>query len=151
LISALGQLADFRKAVTMDFKQAGNLVYLIGTTKAELGGSHYTLVNNLTGGEAPRVDLELAPKIFRAVHQAITAKLLRACHDLSEGGLAAAAAEMCFGRSSRHRARHPRTAAADRSQRIPPSLSSPRATRDSSSKWSRAIAPLSKRSSKICR
>lgn len=94
LISALGQLADFRKAVTMDFKQAGNLVFLVGATKDELGGSHYTLVNNLQGGEAPRVDLKSAPKVFRAVHQAIESGLVRACHDLSEGGLAVAAAEM---------------------------------------------------------
>lgn len=94
LISALGQLTDFRKAVTMDFKQAGNLVFLVGATKNELGGSHYTLVNNLEGGEAPQVDLDQAPKIFTAMHKSIDAKLVRACHDLSEGGLAAAAAEM---------------------------------------------------------
>lgn len=97
LISALGQLADFRKAVTMDLKRPGNLLYLVGKTKDELGGSHYSLVNKLIGGEAPRVDLDQAPAVFRAVHQAIEAKLVRACHDLSEGGLAVAAAEMSLG------------------------------------------------------
>jgi phosphoribosylformylglycinamidine synthase len=44
----------------------------------------------------PRVDVELAPKIFAALHQAISRGLVRACHDLSEGGLAVVAAEMAF-------------------------------------------------------
>jgi phosphoribosylformylglycinamidine synthase len=61
-----------------------------------MGGSHYHLVNGLTGGVVPRVDLELAPKIFRGLHAAIARGLVRACHDLSEGGLAVAVAEMAF-------------------------------------------------------
>ena len=97
LISAMGQLSDIRQAVTMDLKEAANRLYLIGATKNELGGSHYALVNGLTGGEVPRVDLEQAPKIFRALHQSITSGCVRSCHDLSEGGLAASLAEMSFG------------------------------------------------------
>ncbi len=50
LISALGQVDDVRKCVTMDLKQAGNPVFLLGVTKNELGGSHYCLVNGLHGG-----------------------------------------------------------------------------------------------------
>jgi phosphoribosylformylglycinamidine synthase subunit PurSL len=96
LISALGQIADIRRAVTMDLKEPGNLLYLVGVTRDELGGSHYTLVNNLTGGAVPQVDIKLAPRTFRAVHRAIQAGHVRACHDLSEGGLAAALAEMAF-------------------------------------------------------
>lgn len=96
LISAIGQVDDVRHCVTMDLKESGNLVYLIGQTKAELGGSHFSLVRGLQGGEVPRVDLATAPKIFAAMHQAIVAGLVRACHDLSEGGLATAAAEMAF-------------------------------------------------------
>ncbi len=49
LISAMGQVPDVSKCVTMDFKQSGNLIYIIGTTKNELGGSHYSLVSELTG------------------------------------------------------------------------------------------------------
>ena len=97
LISALGQLPDIRRAVTMDFKESGNLVFLVGSTKNELGGSHYALVNKLVGGEVPHVDLQLAPRIFAAMHQAIQSGSVRSVHDLSEGGLAAAAAEMAFG------------------------------------------------------
>ncbi len=96
LISAIGQVADVRQCVTMDLKQAGNLLYLVGVTKDEMGGSHYALVNGLSGGTVPHVDLEQAPKIFAAVHRAITSGLVRSCHDLSEGGLATAAAEMAF-------------------------------------------------------
>ncbi len=96
LISAIGQIADVRQAVTMDLKQAGNLLYLVGVTRDEMGGSHYALVNGLSGGTVPHVDLEQAPKIFAAVHRAISSGLIRSCHDLSEGGLATAAAEMAF-------------------------------------------------------
>ena len=96
LISALGQIPDIRKAVTMDAKEPGNIVALVGMTMDELGGSHFALVQKLTGGTPPHVDGETAPRIFRALHTAIVAQCVRSCHDLSEGGLAAAAAEMSF-------------------------------------------------------
>lgn len=96
LISAMGQIDDVSRCVTMDFKQPGSAIYLVGQTRDELGGSHFALVENLEGGRAPEVDLSLAPQIFVAVHRAIQAGLVRACHDLSEGGLAVAAAEMAF-------------------------------------------------------
>ena len=96
LITALGQVDDVETCVTMDLKGPGNLLYLIGETKDEMGGSHYNLVNGLTGGNVPTVDREMAPKIFRALHQAIKQGLILSCHDLSEGGLAVAAAEMAF-------------------------------------------------------
>src|SRR5262249_4669235 len=84
------------RCVTMDLKEAGNLLFLVGTTRNELGGSHYHLVNEREGGAVPRVDLELAPRLFRKLHEAIRRGLVRACHDLSEGGLAVAVAEMAF-------------------------------------------------------
>ncbi len=96
LISALGQLDDVEQAVTMDLKAVGNVLLLIGSTANELGGSHFALVNGLEGGTVPRVDLALAPRIFTAVHEAIRQGLVRSSHDLSEGGLAAAVAEMAF-------------------------------------------------------
>lgn len=96
LISALGQLDDVEQAVTMDLKATGNVLLLIGPTANELGGSHFAHVNRLEGGAVPRVDLELAPRIFAAVHDAIRQGLVRSSHDLSEGGLAAAVAEMAF-------------------------------------------------------
>src|SRR5262249_30041172 len=96
LISALGRVADVRRCVSMDFKEAGNLIFLAGVTKNEMGGSHYHLVNQSAGGRVPQLDLEMAPRVLRKVHEAIQQGLLRACHDLSEGGLAVAGAEMAF-------------------------------------------------------
>ncbi|MCA9249260.1 MAG: phosphoribosylformylglycinamidine synthase subunit PurL, partial [Planctomycetales bacterium] len=96
LISALGQIDDVSKCVTMDLKQAGNRLYLVGETKLEMGGSHLALVENLTGGQSPGVDPQRAKATFSAMHRAIDRQLVRACHDLSEGGLAVAIAEMAF-------------------------------------------------------
>jgi phosphoribosylformylglycinamidine synthase subunit PurSL len=96
LISAIGQIPDARKCVTMDAKEAGNLVYMLGTTYDELGGSHFAMVLGLHGGNVPEVRVQTAKQTFHAVHRAISDGLIRACHDLSEGGLAVAAAEMAF-------------------------------------------------------
>ena len=96
LISAMGQVQDVATCVTMDLKAAGNRLYLIGNTHEEFGGSHFTLVNNLAGGQVPTVDAKLAKKTFAAMHQAIKQGNVLSCHDLSEGGLAVAAAEMAF-------------------------------------------------------
>ncbi|WP_435007292.1 phosphoribosylformylglycinamidine synthase subunit PurL [Tundrisphaera lichenicola] len=96
LISAMGQVPDVRKCVTMDLKEAGNVLLLIGTTRDELGGSHWAMVRGLEGGQVPRVDKSAARPTFRAVHEAINRGLVRSCHDLSEGGLAVALAEMAI-------------------------------------------------------
>ncbi len=96
LISAMGQVDDVSRCITMDFKQPGSAIYLVGLTRDELGGSHFALVEGLEGGQVPQVDLTQAPQTLLALHAAIQAGLVRACHDLSEGGLAVAAAEMAF-------------------------------------------------------
>jgi phosphoribosylformylglycinamidine synthase subunit PurSL len=96
LISAMGQVEDVSKCTTMDLKQPGNLLYIVGETHEELGGSHFALVNQLEGGQVPRVDAARARNTFAALHRAIQSGMVRACHDLSEGGLAVAAAEMAF-------------------------------------------------------
>jgi phosphoribosylformylglycinamidine synthase len=95
-VSALSIVPDVARSVSMDLKRAGSRVYLVGQTKAELGGSHYFEALGITGGRVPRPDLALAPRLFRALHGALRAGLVLACHDLSEGGLAVAAAEMAF-------------------------------------------------------
>ena len=96
LISAMGKVNDVRRSITMDLKEPGNTLYLVGVTKNELGGSHFNLVTGVEGGAAPQVDLSMAPRIFTKLHAAIERGLVRACHDLSEGGLAVAIAEMAF-------------------------------------------------------
>ena len=96
LISAMGQMDDVNRAVTMDLKEPGNCLFLVGSTADELGGSHFSLVNGLEGGTVPHVDLERAPRILAAMYACINEQLIRSCHDLSEGGLAVAVAEMAF-------------------------------------------------------
>jgi phosphoribosylformylglycinamidine synthase len=96
LITAMGRVADVRRCVTMDLKEVGNILYLVGATADETGGSHYHLVAGGDGGSVPRPNLALAPELFRRLHEAIRQDLVRSCHDLSEGGLAVAVAEMAF-------------------------------------------------------
>jgi phosphoribosylformylglycinamidine synthase len=96
LISAIGLVNDVTRCISMDLKKAGNRLYLIGTTRNELGGSHWHLVRNRNGGAVPTVELSTAHKLFHALHIAIDGGLVRSAHDLSEGGLAVAAAEMAF-------------------------------------------------------
>lgn len=96
LITALGQIDDASTVVTMDAKSPGNLIYLVGETRDELGGSHYAMVNRLVGGQVPTLDAERSRVIFSVVHRAIRERTVRSCHDLSEGGLAVCAAEMAF-------------------------------------------------------
>ncbi len=96
LISALAIVPDVAHACTMDLKGAGHELLLVGETTAALGGSHFARALGATGSEAPLVDLATAPRLLAAVHAAISQGLVLACHDLSDGGLAVAAAEMAF-------------------------------------------------------
>jgi phosphoribosylformylglycinamidine synthase len=93
LISALGIMDDVTKAVTMDLKEAGNEVYLVGEFVPVFGGSHFDLTMDET---IPQVS-EITPQVYKALYNAINSGLIRSAHDLSEGGLAVAAAEMCIG------------------------------------------------------
>ncbi len=98
LISAVAVIDDIDNIVTMDIKREGSSIYVIGETKDEMGGSHY---NELTGssleeGNAPAIDTVKSKAVFAAVEEAIKKKTVLACHDISEGGLAVALAEMCF-------------------------------------------------------
>ena len=96
LVSAISLVDDVGKCVTMDAKKPGNLLFIVGETKNELGGSHYSSLGNKSQGEVPKVDLKMAPKIARKVAEAIANGLVASCHDCSEGGLAVALAEMAF-------------------------------------------------------
>uniref|UniRef100_A0A7C4XVQ5 Phosphoribosylformylglycinamidine synthase subunit PurL n=1 Tax=candidate division WOR-3 bacterium TaxID=2052148 RepID=A0A7C4XVQ5_UNCW3 len=96
LISAIGIVDDVHNCITMDFKKIGSLIYLIGITKEELGGSEYFRLLGIKGGSVPTVDLKTAPVIMEKIHRAIKERLILACHDLSEGGLGLALSEMAF-------------------------------------------------------
>lgn len=95
LISSLGIVPDVRHCVTLDLKAPGDLLYILGETRAELGGSHAHLIQGTEGGTPPGLP-PAGPATVRALAQAIQAGLVRACHDCSEGGLAVAAAEMAI-------------------------------------------------------
>ena len=97
LISAIGVMPDLSRSVTMDLKQPGNRVYRIGDYKPCLGGSHYSiLTGEYQNSPVPGLP-ENANQVYAALFQAIQQGWVRACHDLSEGGLAVSAAEMCIG------------------------------------------------------
>jgi len=97
LISAMSVIDDVSRCVTADAKHAGDYLFLLGRTGGQFGGSHCLLVEGAeTGNDVPPVDLVANAKVVRALQAAIEAGCVRACHDLSEGGLAAAAAEMAF-------------------------------------------------------
>jgi len=98
-LMALGIVQDIRQCVTTDFKAAGDLVFLIGQeTSAELGGSEYARMRgHPRAGPVPHVDARFTGRAAEALVTAIEAGHVRACHDLSEGGLAVALAEMCLG------------------------------------------------------
>lgn len=103
LISAMGQVPDVSRCVTMDLKAPGDLLVLVGPTRQELGGSLWLEHLGQKSTEVPPVDARLARALYLAVHRAITDGIIRACHDLSEGGLAVAAAEMAIaGRLGAH-------------------------------------------------
>lgn len=95
LISALGIVPDVSRTTTMDLKKPGDLLYIIGETRAELGGSHYATLCGDPGGPPPQ-PVPNALTRLRTVHRAIAAGLVQACHDCSEGGLGVALAEMCL-------------------------------------------------------
>ncbi len=96
LISAIAVVDDVSKCVSMDAKEAGNFIYIVGLTKKELGGSHYYDLHGSTGNDAPQVDATLSISVMKAIAGATSAVLIRSCHDCCEGGLAVAAAEMAF-------------------------------------------------------
>jgi len=96
LISAISVMNDVRNAVSMDIKEPGNLAYLIGLTHPELGGSHYYHIYGYKGNNVPKVDAVLGKKIMNTISQATRQRIIRSCHDCSEGGLAIAASEMAF-------------------------------------------------------
>jgi phosphoribosylformylglycinamidine synthase II len=96
LISALSVMPDVNRAITMDCKREGDLVYLVGTTWNELGGSHYYSIHGYVGNNVPRVNPARGKQLMDALSAATEKSLVRACHDCSEGGIAVAAAEMAF-------------------------------------------------------
>ncbi len=97
LISAIGVIPEATRAVTSDLKAAGDWIYVLGDTREELGGAHlWKVLGQPSKGTVPHVQVGRAQELFHLLYQSIQKGHIRACHDLSEGGLAVAAAEMAF-------------------------------------------------------
>ncbi|MBU1745307.1 MAG: phosphoribosylformylglycinamidine synthase [Proteobacteria bacterium] len=96
LFSTLAKMEDVRKAVTMDVKKPGDLVYVLGKTYRELGGSEWYALHGAIGNGVPQVHAETAKRLYQALGLAIQAGLVASCHDCSDGGLGVSLAETAF-------------------------------------------------------
>lgn len=96
LISAISVVDDVRRTVSSDIKEDGGLIYIVGQTFQEMGGSRYLLEKGIKGGIVPRVDPARSSAIMKKVAAAIRSGIIRSAHDCSEGGFAVAMAEMLF-------------------------------------------------------
>jgi phosphoribosylformylglycinamidine synthase len=96
LFSVIGKIDDCTKSVSMDAKKPGDLVYLLGKTCDELGGSEYYAARGELGQNVPKVDSKIALERYRTLNKAQQQGLIASCHDLSDGGLGVAAAETAF-------------------------------------------------------
>ncbi len=101
VVSAVGVIDNAAQTIDMALKTPGNLLYQVGMTYNELAGSHYAEVIDtvsfarfFSSTGVPQVQIERARRMMKALGEAIRRGLVRSCHDLSEGGLAVAAAEM---------------------------------------------------------
>ncbi len=96
LFSTIGKIEDVRRAVTMDAKRPGDVVYVLGETRKELGGSEWYALNGYVGNRVPQVDTAKAKALYIAFSGAIAVGLVASCHDCSDGGLGVALAETAF-------------------------------------------------------
>ncbi len=94
--SAAGKIDDVTRCVTMDVKRPGDLVYIIGTTRNELGGSEYYRMKGVTGLNVPCVNAETSIKLYNAISSATELGLLHSAHGCYRGGLGVALAQTAF-------------------------------------------------------
>jgi phosphoribosylformylglycinamidine synthase subunit PurL len=97
LVAVLGVMDDVARRTSSGWKTPGDVIYLLGTTADEFGGSAWTQVaHDHLGGLPPRVDLDCERRLGEILVDASRQGLVAAAHDLSEGGLAVALAEACL-------------------------------------------------------
>ncbi len=96
LFTAAAVLDDAERVVSMDVKNPGDVVYVLGETRDEMGGSEYLTLKGQLGANAPQVDPKAARALYEKLSDAITTGLVASCHDCSDGGLVAALAESAF-------------------------------------------------------
>lgn len=97
VIGMLGLIEDLCHITTSHFKSEGDLIYLLGEDKEELGGSEYVkVILKKTLGDAPELDTEKEKLLYNTLLQLIRAGLVKSAHDISEGGIFATLAECCI-------------------------------------------------------
>ena len=97
LFTAVAMIDDVSKVVSMDVKGPGHVVYVLGDTREELGGSEYLSLRGGAGGNPPQVFPFSSRMLYERLHRAMNDGLVASCHDVSDGGLGAALAETAFG------------------------------------------------------
>lgn len=98
VIGMVGLIQDLNHITTQQFKQPGDLIYLLGETKPEFGGSELQkLVYGEIFGKSPSLDLDVEALYQEQILTAIRAGLVASCHDVSEGGVAVALSECIVG------------------------------------------------------
>ncbi|MCC3382308.1 phosphoribosylformylglycinamidine synthase subunit PurL [Paenibacillus farraposensis] len=94
VVGMVGLVHDTDHITTQGFKAEGDVIFLVGETKAELGGSEFqAVVHGVSEGRPPELDLDVEKKLLNGVLGAIQSGLVQSAHDLAEGGLAVALAE----------------------------------------------------------
>lgn len=97
VIGMLGLMSDFRKATTQFFKNANDRIILLGSLKADLGGSEYLKMQfNEVAGKPPKTDWEEELRLQNLILELIDKGLVHSAHDVSDGGLLVAVLECCF-------------------------------------------------------
>jgi phosphoribosylformylglycinamidine synthase len=100
LITGMGIVADVRKCVTMDAKRSGNVLMVVGPTSSAMGGSHYQRMFGGGASGVPHADLVVGPKVAKSVARVIGRGMVAAAHDVSDGGVVCAVAEMLIAGST---------------------------------------------------
>ncbi|AGL01532.1 phosphoribosylformylglycinamidine synthase subunit PurL [Desulfoscipio gibsoniae] len=97
-ISCFGRIADVTQTISTDFKRSGSIIALVGQRDInQMGGSTYFDITGAASNRVPLIDPALLTVTLRSLHRAIRSDAILACHDISEGGLLVALAEMCLG------------------------------------------------------
>lgn len=98
VIGMLGLIEDLKHVTTSNFKNAGDLIYLIGEDFEEVGGSEYLKeIHDLVVGDSPKIDLNTEKELHNTLLDAIRKGLINSAHDISEGGIITSLSESCIG------------------------------------------------------
>ena len=97
IVSCLGRIQDVNKIIPMHFQKSDSIILMVGERKDELGGSVYYSLYNELGINLPRPDLKEVKNQIFALNNCIEKQLVLSCHDIADGGIASAVAEMTFG------------------------------------------------------